>query len=146
MPRLYRRQPDSSQLPTPRIFTRVFCEPGTLVDTVGFYRSLTGQPIDMDMDVPEAGLHIVAVGGFLIIELDRATRPDAIATAATVLVTDLDQAVADRVAAGAEVIQERRSAPVGAGARLRHPDGLIVEYVEHRPSQHDVPQPGEAFR
>jgi len=100
----------------------------------------------MDMDVPEAGLHIVAVGGFLIIELDRATRPDATATAATVLVADLDQTVAERVAAGAEVIQERRSAPVGAGARLRHPDGLIAEYVEHRPSQHDVSQPGEAFR
>jgi predicted enzyme related to lactoylglutathione lyase len=106
---------------------------------------LTGQVIDMDMDVPEFGLHIVAIGGFLIIELDRSTRPDAIATAATVLVANLDQAVAERVAAGAEVIQERRSAPVGAGARLRHPDGLIVEYVEHRPSQHDVSRPGDAF-
>jgi hypothetical protein len=81
----------------------------------------------------------------LIIELDRATRPDAIATAATVLVADLDTAVAEWVAAGAEVIQERVSAPVGAGARLRHPDGLIVEYVEHRPSRYDVSGPGEAF-
>jgi hypothetical protein len=30
--------------------------------------------------------------------------------------------------------------------RLRHPDGLIAEYLEHRPSADDVDEPGPAFR
>ncbi len=41
---------------------------------------------------------------------------------------------------------ERWEAPVGAGTRLRHADGLIVEYLEHRPSDDDVAEPGPAFR
>jgi helix-turn-helix protein len=47
-----------------------------------------------------------------------------------------------RPAAG--IVQERWKAPVGTGIRLRHPDGLIVEYVEHRPTDDDVPDPGPA--
>jgi len=34
---------------------------------------------------------------------------------------------------------------LGAGTRLRHPDGLIVEYLEHRPTNDDVRKPGAEF-
>jgi hypothetical protein len=53
MPRLYRRQPDSSVLTAPRVFARAFCDLGALVDTVRFYEALTSVPLDMDMDIPE---------------------------------------------------------------------------------------------
>ena len=94
----------------------------------------------MDIDIPEAGLHVVAVGSFLILELDPEQHRLASQTTITVLNADLDQAVATQVAAGAEIVQERWEAPVGAGTRLRHPDGLVVEYLEHRPTNDDVPQ------
>ena len=145
MPRLYRARPDSSNLPA-RVFVRVFVPPGQLTQTVEFYRAITSAPVDMDMDWSEAGLHLVAVGAFLIIELDASQHDLAAATTATVLVADLDAAVAEQVRRGAHVAQERWSAPVGAGALLRHPDGLLVEYVEHRPSPYDVAEPAPQFR
>jgi len=64
----------------------------------------------------------------------------------TVLNADLDAAVARQVGAGAEIVQQRWDTPVGGGVRLRHPDGLLVEYVEHRPGPFDVDEPGKAFR
>lgn len=141
MPRLYRRMPDSRSLERPRSFVRVFAEPGTLRDTVEFYTGLTGVEPDMDMAWPEARLHLVAVGAYLILEMDPREYPVPAATPATVLVADLDEAVDAAVAAGAAIEQPRFTAPVGAGARLRHPDGLLVEYVEHRPSPYDVDVP-----
>lgn len=145
MARIYREHPDSSYLLAPRIFTRVFCQPGQLIETVHFYEQLTQERLDMDMDIPEAGLHVVAVGSFLILELDAEPHGLASKTTVTVLNADLDQAVARQVAAGAEIVQARWEAPVGAGTRLRHPDGLIVEYLEHRPTNDDAAKLGPEF-
>jgi predicted enzyme related to lactoylglutathione lyase len=149
MARLYRLHPDSSYLTAPRVFARVFCDPGTLPVTVRFYEALTSVSLDMDMDIPEAGLHVVAVGPFLILEMDKGKLDragQAAETHVTVLNANLDDAVARQVTAGAQIVQQRWEAPPGPGVRLRHPDGLIAEYLEHRPSADDVDEPGPAFR
>lgn len=149
MARLYRRHPDSSSLHAPRIFSRVFCTPGTLLGTVRFYEMLTQQDLDMDMDIPEGGLHVVAVGPFLILELDKTKlgrASQAAETRVTVLSAHLDEAVDRQVAAGAQIVQPRWESPPGPGIRLRHPDGLLAEYLEHRPSPDDAGEPGPAFR
>ena len=127
----------------------MFCDQGTLVETVRFYKALTSVSLDMDMDIPESGLHVVAVGSFLILEmdqkkLDRAAQ--AVETHVTVLVANLDDTVAQLVASGAEVVQQRWDSPPGPGMRLRHPDGMLVEYLEHRPSPYDADSPGSPFR
>ncbi|MDQ6697122.1 MAG: hypothetical protein M3Z46_06660 [Actinomycetota bacterium] len=148
MARLYRLHPDSSFLTSPRVFARVFCDMGTLSGTVRFYEGLTSMTLDMDMDISEAGLHVVAVGPFLILEIDVAKLDragQAAQTQVTVLNAHLDEAVERQVAAGAEIVQQRWNAPPGPGVRLRHPDGLLVEYLEHRPSPDDVDQPSQAF-
>jgi hypothetical protein len=145
MARIYREHPDSCYLTAPRIFARVFCKPGRLLATVRFYQQLTRARLDMDMDIPEAGLHAVAVGPFLILELDAKQHGLAAQTTVTVLNANLHEAVARQVTAGAEIVQARWTSAVGAGTRLRHPDGLIVEYLEHRPSEDDVAEPGPEF-
>jgi hypothetical protein len=48
--------------------------------------------------------------------------------------------------AGAQIVQQRWEAPPGPGVRLRHPDGLLAEYLEHRPSADDVGEPGPELR
>ena len=145
MARTYRKHPDSSYLEEPRIFARIFPEAGTLPETVRFYEVLTGARLDMDTDIPEAGLHVVAVGNFLILELTAEDPGMARETSVTVLNADLDDAVARQVAAGAEIVQERWDSPNGPGVRLRHPDGVLVEYLEHRPGPDDVTEPGPEF-
>ena len=107
MARSYRLHPDSSYLAAPRVFARMFCDPGTLPGTVRFYESLTSVSLDMDMDIPESGLHVVAVGPFLILEMDKGKldhRPAA-ETHVTILKANLDDAVARQVAADAEIVQ-----------------------------------------
>ena len=102
----------------------------------------------MDMSIPEAGLHVVAVGPFLILEIDN-TKLDRASQAAqthiTVLAANLDDLVAQQVQAGATIAQQRWDSPPGPGIRLRHPDGALVEYLEHRPSPYDVDQPSAAL-
>jgi hypothetical protein len=114
MARLYRRHPDSSYLTAPRVFTRVFCDPGTLPGTVRFYEALASVSLDMDMDIPESGLHVVAVGPFLILEMDKRKLDrggQAAETHVTILNANLDDAVARQVAAGAEIVQQRWESP-----------------------------------
>ena len=45
----------------------------------------------MDMDIPVVGLHVVAVGPFLILELNLAEHADAAATHVTVVMRHLDE-------------------------------------------------------
>jgi predicted enzyme related to lactoylglutathione lyase len=142
MPRIYRLHPGSSYLTAPRVFARIFVKPRELVAAVRFYEQLTDEVLDMDADIPEASIHVVAVGSFLIVALDDEQHGLAAQTTVTVLNANLDDAVERQVSAGAEVVRARWESPVGPGVRLRHPDGLIVEYVEHRPGVHDVTTPG----
>ena len=141
MARLYRRVTDSSTFTSPRVLARVFPEHGRFTETVRFYERLTGVTLDMDLDVGEAGLHIAAVGSFLILDLDPATldrAEQARQTPVTMIFADLDAAIAASVAGGAQVVAAPFPAPTGRGARIRHADGLLVEYLEHRPSPDDV--------
>ena len=94
MARLYRLHPDSSYLRAPRVFARVFCELGTLPATVRFYEALASVSLDMDMDIPEAGLHVVAVGPFLVLEMDEA-KLDRAGQAAQTHVTVLNASLDD---------------------------------------------------
>ena len=111
---MYWLHPDSSYLTAPRVFARVFCDPGTLPGAVRFYEALTSVPQDMDLDIPESGLHVVAVGPFLILEMDKGKLDragPAAETHVTILNANLDDAVAQQVAAGVQIVQQRWEAP-----------------------------------
>jgi hypothetical protein len=85
------------------------------------------------MDIPRSGLHVVAVRPFLILEMDKGKLGRAglaAETHVTVLNANLDDGVARQVAAGARIVQQRWQTPAGPG-RLRHPDDLLAEYLEH---------------
>jgi hypothetical protein len=144
MPRLYRKQPDSSAFTEPRVLARVLAKPGHFEQTVRCYEKLTGTALDMDLDARELGIRIAAVGGFLIVDLDRTQRERAEQTEntpVTMIVANLDAAIETSLALGADLVGVPSPALVGRAARLRHPDGLLVEYLEHRPSAYDTDAP-----
>jgi predicted enzyme related to lactoylglutathione lyase len=97
-----------------------------LEPAVVFYERLTGEPAAR---FQFAGLQLAGIGPFLLF-----SGPDEIAgrfagVAATLSVPNLDTAVEDCVAAGAEVIAAAQATPNGRRAVLRHPDGGVYEYV-----------------
>ena len=76
------------------------------------------------------GGHLAACGLLII-----AGEPDALerfrATAVTFHVFNLDDAIAAATKGGAVVLQQRSEVPTGAQARVKTPDGLTIELVEH---------------
>ncbi|TGA92100.1 VOC family protein [Streptomyces sp. MZ04] len=131
---MWRRSTDSSALTEPRTFVRVFTGPGTLESVTAFYEQLLGVERDMWFTYPDLSLGLAAVGGFLLIEGTEESVAPFRATAGTLLV-DSAQKYLDRLtAAGAEITDPLKAVPTGAGFSARHPDGTVIEYVEHRPT------------
>ena len=122
------------------MLARVFPEHDWFEQTVRFYERLTSLALDMDLDGREAGLRVAAVGPFLILDLDPTLldhAEQARQTLETMIFANLDDAIADALASGVEVAVAPFTAPTGRGARIRHADGLLVEYLERRPSSDD---------
>ncbi|MEV0083296.1 VOC family protein [Saccharopolyspora sp. NPDC050642] len=135
---LWRRDPDSSNLPAPRAFVRVFVAAEQLEPTTAWYERLLGVERDMVMPYPEKDLALTAVGGFLIIAgTDESLAPFR-RTVGTLLVPDIDPYEERFREDGLEFVQQRFRAPVGEGFTVRHPDGTVIEYVHHRPAAHEL--------
>ncbi|GAA1902314.1 glyoxalase/bleomycin resistance/dioxygenase family protein [Streptomyces durmitorensis] len=131
---MWRRSTDSSGLTEPRTFVRVFTGPGTLESVTAFYEQLLGVQRDMWFTYPDLDLALAAVGGFLLIEgTDESVAPFR-STAGTLLVDRVQPYLERLTAAGAEITEALKPVPTGAGFSARHPDGTIIEYVEHRPA------------
>lgn len=64
-PFLWRRVNDSSGFAEPRVFIRVYLEPGSIDAAIAFYEDLQGIAHDMRFDFPEKRLTLAAVGAFL---------------------------------------------------------------------------------
>lgn len=137
-PFLWRRVNDSSGFAEPRVFIRVYLEPGSIDAAIAFYEDLQGVAHDMRFDFPEKRLTLAAVGAFLLLEgSDEALAPFR-STTGTLLVDDIEPYHRRLLAAGAQIIFGPARAPTGACFNALLPDGTVVEFVHHRP------QPDEA--
>lgn len=115
--------------------TRVFVAPEQFRPTVAYYKAITGGRCSLHFPFPERGLELASVsspiGSFLIIAGSEAALAPFKGTALTALVADIE-AVARRILPlGATMLQPVTPVPTGYQTRYRHPDGLVVEYVQH---------------
>jgi hypothetical protein len=134
---LWRLRTDSSDRIRPLVMVRVLLAPDALERAVSLYEQLLGEPCDLRFAYPEVNLYLAAVGNILLIAgPDEALEPFR-ATAMTLLVASLDHEVSLFEARGIELVEPPKPVPTGRNLLARHPDGALVEYVEHRP------QPGE---
>ncbi|WP_329116736.1 hypothetical protein [Streptomyces sp. NBC_01353] len=130
---LWRVNNDSSRLTSPRALIRVFTGPGTLEDLAAHYERVQGVERDMWFTYPAKRLALAVVGGFLLIEGEPAALEPFREVDGTLLVNDAGAHLERLTAEGGEVLDPLHSVPTGAGFTARHPDGSVVEYVEHRP-------------
>ncbi|MBT2444156.1 hypothetical protein J7E93_29515 [Streptomyces sp. ISL-36] len=130
---LWRVNNDSSRLTSPRALIRVFTGPGTLEELTARYERVQGVERDMWFTYPAARLALAVVGGFLLIEGEPADVARFREVDGTLLVDSAGAHLERLTAEGGEVLDPLHAVPTGAGFTARHPDGTIVEYVEHRP-------------
>jgi catechol 2,3-dioxygenase-like lactoylglutathione lyase family enzyme len=138
---LWRKNLDSSHLTEPRALLRVYVAPGELDGAIEFYEKVLGVESDMYMSIPpdpadpRSGLTLATVGSFLILEGSPEQLAPFRATVGTLLVDDIGPYFARLTALGAEVVDFPAERLGGAGFTVRHPDGIVIEYVHHRPSE-----------
>lgn len=117
-------------------YSRVFVDPDKFDDTIAFYEQLTQGRCRMRADYPEAHLQLADVvsphATFLIIAGPPEARRPFETTPLTLKVDNLQATIQDLDALGAEHLDPMQPTPTGFKTRYRHPDGLIVEYVEHQ--------------
>jgi hypothetical protein len=115
--------------------TRIFVVPELFESTIAFYEALTGGRCSLRFPFHERGLELASVSSPVASFLIIAGAPEAIApfrsTSLTVLVEDIDPVAETLVPLGATVLQRVTPVPTGFQTRLRHADGLVVEYVQH---------------
>lgn len=136
--RWFRREPDSSGLPAPRLLARVALHPDELDGRIAFYESALGVPCDARMPLPEAGIELATVGNLLLIGNPNPPGEAARATSYTLLVASVPDYLAGLEGSGTEVTEPPATSSAGRRARVRFPDGTLVEVIDHRPRPEEL--------
>lgn len=131
---LWRKQPSSEHLTTPRVMARVFVAPGELEDSITFYEQLQKGTMDGFFPFPEHQLRLAMVGAFLIIEGPDEKLVPFTSTHTTLLVDDVQPYYDKLIQSGAKIIFPLQNVPTGKAFNAIHPDGTVIEYVHHRPN------------
>jgi predicted enzyme related to lactoylglutathione lyase len=136
--RWFRREPDSSGLVAPRLLARVALHPDELDQRIAFYEGVLGVPCDARMPLPEAGLELATVGNLLLIGNPNPVGETARATAYTLLVASVPDYLTGLQGSGTDVTEPVTTSVAGRRARVRFPDGTLVEVIDHRPRPEEL--------
>lgn len=99
---------------------------------VAFDEALIGQEARLRFDYPEYDLRLAQVASILFVAGTEKSLAPFAETQATFMVDDIQAFAAHLPTVGAEVLKPSRPVPTGWNMLVRHPDGMRVEYVEHR--------------
>lgn len=113
------------------VLTRVYLPPDTLEQAITFYEGLFGQPCRLRFTYAAARLELAQVGGMLLIAGSADDLEPFLATRTTIIVDSLEACRRYLEQAGVQLLSPPREVPTGRNMRVKHPDGLVVEYVEH---------------
>ncbi|MEV1070110.1 VOC family protein [Streptomyces sp. NPDC050263] len=97
--------------------------------SVSFYERLAGTPA---LRFERGGVQVAAVGCFLLMSGPPAALELLRKVAATIAVSDVDEAHKTLTELGADVIAGPVPTPVGRNLIVRHPDGAVYEYADRR--------------
>ncbi|MEV0275775.1 VOC family protein [Streptomyces sp. NPDC050610] len=98
---------------------------------IGVYERLTGAEAQR---FQRGAVSVAAVGCFFLMSGPEAELSILRKITATIAVADVDVAVDDLRAVGAQVIAGPVPSPIGRNLVARHPDGSVFEYVDRKPA------------
>ena len=112
-----------------KVLTRIFIH--ELDSAVELYETILQEKCVSRFQYPEMHLELAQVGSVLLL----CGAEDALEPFGSSIATFLVDSVADFRAYllqhGAKVIRDLKKVPTGVNMTLQHPDGTIIEYVEH---------------
>jgi len=118
--------------------------------SVSFHENLIGQKARLRFDYPAYNLKLAQVSSILFIAGTEDSLAPFVGTHATFMVDDIHAFANHLPTIGAEILRPLKVVPTGWNMLARHPDGSLIEYVEHRdkhPADQlpDVPYPERTF-
>ena len=114
------------------ILVRRYLPPERFEAAVAFYETLIGQKARLRFDYRQYDLRLAQVASILFVAGSEANLAPFVETQATFMVDDLEAYARHLPTVGAEVLRPPKAVPTGWNMLVRHPDGMRVEYVEHR--------------
>lgn len=113
------------------VLMRIFINQEDLEPTIAFYEKIFCAKCSLRFKYPEVALELAQIESILLIAgTEDATRPFK-ATKATFLVDNLNEFREKLISYNATILEQPKNVPTGMKMRVQHPDGTIVEYVEH---------------
>lgn len=101
-------------------------------NAIAFYEKMLNVKCSSRFKYKQMNLEIASVGDILIIGgTDEALKPFK-GTNATFLVDSVDEFKDFLLKNGAEVINDIKEVPTGKNVTIKHFDGTVIEYVEHK--------------
>jgi len=114
------------------ILVRRYLPLDRLEASVHFHEQIIGQKARLRFYYPEHSLELAQVGSILLIAGTAESLAPFVNTHATFMVEGIVDFARHLPTVGAEVIDGPKDVPTGQNMLVRHPDGTLIEYVEHR--------------
>ncbi len=114
-----------------KVLIRVYLSPADLDGAIAFYEDIFGERCQLRFKYDDAGLELANVGSVLLIAGPDEALGRFKNTPATFLVDSLNDFKEEFTKIGVVILEEPKKVPTGMNMRVKHPDGTIVEYVEH---------------
>lgn len=99
--------------------------------TVLFYENLLGQNVRLFFDYQEYQLKLAQIATILVIGGSAESLAPFVETEATFIVDEIEQYEKYLPTIGAVIRKASKKVPTGYNMLVSHPDGMLVEYVEH---------------
>lgn len=113
-----------------QILTRIYVnDMNTAID---FYEKLTSKKCANRFEYKQVGLEIARIDNLLIIAGTNQALEPFKGTSATFLVDSVSEYKDFLGQNGALVIRDIQQVPTGLNMTIKHKDGIVIEYVEHR--------------
>ena len=113
------------------VLVRRYIAKSDLDGALQFYAAVFGQAPRLRFRYERYDLEIAQIGPMLFVAGSEENLAPFRSTSATFMVEDLDDWRNELSRLGAVIIEEPKRVPTGRNMRVRHPDGMIAEYVEH---------------
>ncbi len=115
-----------------KILMRIFVDSRELENSIHFYEKLFGEKCELKFKYPEKELELAMVGSILLISGSEERLKPFTETKITFLVDSIDEFLEFLTTHDSTILEYPKSVPTGKNMRVKHPDGLIAEYVEHK--------------